>query len=138
MKRRTLLAGVFALAAGLFCTTLVQAQDKKVDVTGKWTWSQAGRQGGQAREITLTLKQEGDKVTGSMPGRQGGDPVEISNGKVTGDMLAFEVTREFNGNKITTKYSGKVDGDTIKGKIEQPGRDGGAPTPRDWEAKRAK
>ena len=33
------------------------------------------------------------------------------------------------------KYSGKVSGDTIKGKIEGPGREGKS-TSRDWEAKR--
>ena len=48
------------------------------------------------------------------------------------------MTREFNGNKMTTKYSGKVSGDTIKGKIEMPARGGGDPMTRDWEAKRAK
>jgi hypothetical protein len=48
------------------------------------------------------------------------------------------VTREFGGNSRTTKYSGKLDGDTIKGKMEAPGRQGGDPVSRDWEAKREK
>ena len=39
-------------------------------------------------------------------------------------------------NKIVQKYSGKIDGDTIKGKIAMEGGRGGEP--RDWEAKRAK
>ena len=34
------------------------------------------------------------------------------------------------------KYSGKFSGDSIKGKIEAPGREGKTTT-RDWEAKRA-
>ena len=37
---------------------------------------------------------------------------------------------------MTTKYTGKVSGDTIKGKTERE-RDGQTQS-RDWEAKRAK
>ena len=73
-----------------------------------------------------------------MPGRNGGDPREtaISDGKVKDDEVSFSVVREFNGNKMTSKYSGKVSADTIKGKIETE-RDGNTRS-RDWEAKRAK
>jgi len=42
--------------------------------------------------------------------------------------------RERDGQKLTSKYSGKLAGDTIKGKIETE-RDGQTRT-RDWEAKR--
>ncbi len=51
-------------------------------------------------------------------------------------MIAFSVTREFNGNSMTTKYTGKLDGDTIKGSVERPGRDGGDPVKTDWTATR--
>ena len=44
--------------------------------------------------------------------------------------------REFNGNAFVTKYSGKVDGDKITGKVERPGRNGGEPTSVDWNATR--
>ena len=115
-----------------------QAADK-VDPTGTWTWSTPGRDGGEARTSTLKLKTEGDKVTGtvSMPGRQGGEPrqTEITNGKIKGDEISFEVAREFGGNKVIAKYNGKVAGDTIKGKVETEGREGQTRS-RDWEAKR--
>jgi hypothetical protein len=73
-----------------------------------------------------------------MPGRQGGDPVEtaISDGKVKGDEIAFNVVREWNGNKMTIKYSGKVSADAIKGKTESERN--GQTNSRDWEAKREK
>ena len=48
--------------------------------------------------------------------------------------ISFQVTREMNGNKVTTKYTGKVNGDTIKGKSESQ-RDGQAQS-RDWTAKK--
>ena len=114
-----------------------QAQDKKADPSGTWTWSTPGRDGGEARKSTLKLKADGDKVTGtvSAPGREGQTrDVEITNGKLKGDEISFDVVREFNGNKMTAKYSGKISGDSIKGKIETE-RDGNARS-RDWEAKR--
>jgi hypothetical protein len=81
---------------------------------------------------------DGEKLTGAVisPGRQGGDPTEtaIADGKVKGNEISFTVTREFNNNKMVQKYSGKVDGDAIKGKIEFD-RNGEAQS-RDWEAKR--
>jgi hypothetical protein len=54
---------------------------------------------------------------------------------VKGDEVSFTVTREFNGNKFTTKYNGKVTADTIKGKTES--QRNGETQSRDWEAKRA-
>jgi hypothetical protein len=51
-----------------------------------------------------------------------------------GDEITFSTTREVNGNKMTSKYSGKISGDTIKGKMEFERN--GEPVSRDWEAKR--
>lgn len=135
LRTNRVLLALVAVALGLFSAS-VQAQDKKVDVTGKWAWTQPGRDGGAGREIVLTLKQEGDKVTGSLPGRQGGEPTQITDGKIAGDMLTFTVTRETPNGKFSQKYSGKVDGDSIKGKIAMDR--GGESTERDWEAKRQK
>lgn len=116
------------------------AQVHAADATGTWSWTRPGRNGGEGMKMTLKLKVDGEKLTGAvtMPGRQGGDPVEtaISDGKVKGDEISFNVVREFNNNKFTTKYSGKVSGDAIKGKTEME-RNGQA-TSRDWEAKREK
>jgi len=97
-----------------------QAADSKADPTGTWTWTTPGRNGGPDRKSTLKLKLDGDKVTGTVtsPGRQGGQAQDtaIEDGKLKGEELSFSVTREVNGNKFTAKYSGKLAGDTIKGK----------------------
>lgn len=136
---------LFACAAiALTSATQVQAADK---VDGTWTWTQQARGGGgggggQARTTTLTLKSDGEKLTGkiSSPGRGGGaaTETEISNGKISGSDVSFSVTRTMGQNTVTVKYSGKLDGDTIKGEMEMPGRNGGDPTKRPWEAKRSK
>ena len=142
-KQRTLTSFLqLAACAVLALGTLGQAQAAdKADANGTWTWTQPGRNGGPDRKSTLKLKADGDKLTGkvSAPGR-GGDVVEteISDGKIKGEDVSFSVTREFNGNSFTIKYNGKLSGDTIKGKVERPGRNGGDPTTNDWEAKREK
>ena len=127
------LATVFRLALLLALAPVfgVNAEDKKADPTGTWKWS-ITNQNGQTRESTLTLKLEGDKLTGTLTGRNNDTP--ITNASLKGDEISFEVTREFNGNSFTSKYNGKISGDTIKGKIET-NRDGQANT-RDWDAKR--
>ena len=91
------------------------------DVSGKWTYEQPSRGGGQGRPVTITLKQDGDKLTGSVPGfaRGGAEapPTEISDGKVDGSNVSFTVKREMNGNTFVTKYEGTVSGDEMKLKV---------------------
>jgi hypothetical protein len=113
------------------------------DVTGKWTYEQAGRNGGQGRPVTITLKADGAKLTGSVPGfgRGGGDPppaTEITNGKIDGNNITFEVTRDMGGNSFTTKYEGTLNGDELKLKITTPGFNGGDPRVSEVTAKREK
>ena len=148
--QKTLTALLVTAVLALGAATELRAADK-ASVTGTWSWTQQGRGGANApanatpRKTTLKLKADGEKLTGTLsaPGRRGqdgaaGTPVEteISDGKIKGDEISFSVKREFNGNAMVTKYNGKVEGDAIKGKVEAPGRQGGEPTSRDWEAKR--
>ena len=101
------------------------------DVTGKWTYEMQGRNG-NAMTQTLTLKVDGDKVTGAVSGRRG--ETSISDGKIEDDTITFNVVREFNGNSMTMKYTGTVSGDTIKFKVEREGSDR---PPMEFTAKRS-
>ncbi len=101
------------------------------DATGSWKWTV--ERNGQSWDVVLKLKQEGDKLTGTMSGRQGNDTA-IEDGKVTGDEVSFRVVRTFNDQKMVQNFKGKVEGDTITGKIE--GERNGEKTSRDWTAKR--
>lgn len=118
----------------MFCGmySVMRADDKASDPTGSWTWTVT--RGGQEFKPVLKIKKEDGKLTGTITGRQDQenkiDKVEFKDGT-----LSFEVTREFNGQKVTQKYSGKLAGDTIKGKIESERN--GEKTEREWEAKRA-
>jgi hypothetical protein len=129
MKRVFVTALVVSLAGSV---GTLQADDKP-NPTGAWKWTVM--RNNQAREASLKLKLDGDKLTGAMVG-QNGQETPIEDGQYKDGEVSFKVTRERQGNKITTKYSGKLSGDTIKGKIESERN--GQPQSRDWEAKRAK
>ena len=65
-------------------------------------------------------------------------PLEISNGKVDGDKVYFEVKRTTQRGETITKYEGTVSGDELKLKITRPGRGGGDPMVNEVTAKREK
>jgi hypothetical protein len=123
-----LLTGVLAQA---------QAQDKPVDPSGTYMWTQPGRNGGPDRTNTLVLKVDAGVLTGSVtsPGRGGAapTPTDITDAKLTGADVSFSVVRTFNDNSMTNKYTGTVADGSIKGKIEM-NRNGDVQS-RDWEAK---
>lgn len=137
-RSRSLVKFLSCAAIGFVTLVSAHAADAaKVDANGKWTWTMPGRNGGPDRKSTLTLKVEGEKVTGKVasPGREGAVmETDIADGKLSGDSISFSVTREFNGNKFTAKYSGKVSADAIKGKVETERN--GETNSREWEAKR--
>ena len=106
---------------------LALAQEKP---EGNWKWSV--ERNGQTVETKLTLKLEGDKLSGAITGRDGKEsPIEEASFK-DGE-VKFQVTRERNGQKFTIKYAGKVSGDTITGKSTF-----GENQERDWKAERVK
>ncbi len=113
--RRIVLCLSLMLAAGTLC---LQA----ADVTGKWVAQVPGRDG-NTMETTFTFKVAGETLSGSMENQYG--EREISDGKVSGDDISFNVNIEFNDNKMTLVYTGKVAGSEIKFKRERKGGDAG-------------
>ena len=118
----------------LVLTAVARAEDNKDSATGTWVWKDKGRNG-QEIERKLKLKQEGDKLTGAVIGRNNME-TEIEDGRVKDGEISFKVTRETNNGKIVMTYTAKVNGDEIKGKIETDRN--GRTRERDWEAKRVK
>jgi hypothetical protein len=124
----------------LFVTTILLALSLAAlaaDVSGKWTFEQAGR-GGNPTTVTLNLKVDGMKVTGSVvrPGRNGNMEAQISDGKIDGSSIMFKTSQQMGDNTITTEYNGTINGDSISLKITRPGRDGN-PMTSEATAKRA-
>lgn len=126
--KRLVVALAFAVVG--FASTANAADDP----SGLWKYTVTF--GDQSREVTLTLKLEGDKLTGSMPGRDNTETA-IEEGTFKDGTVSFQVTRERGGQKRVSKYNGKLEGDTIKGTIESPGRDGKTNS-REWTATRVK
>jgi len=123
-------------AATAALTVFVASVAWAAAVDGKWTFKQRGRQQGNEVTMTLDLKQDGEKLTGTLM-REGSDmKTEIKEGKITGQDISFVVVREFNGMERKTMYKGKLDGDAIKGNVinNRQGQEQSA----EWVANRAK
>ncbi len=102
-------------------------------VTGKWTYTLEVSLD-TALDFTAEFKQEGEKVTGSVTVQE--LKTAIEKGRLKDGQFSFEIPREYGGVKFMSRYSGKLTGDTIKGKIVS----GSAPIERtyEWSAKREK
>lgn len=122
---------LLTLFSAFIAVTVAPAATNTVD--GSWQWHFTMPDGSEVYP-RLKLKQDGTKLTGTSILRVGTE-TELTNGVVNGDELRFEVRRERNGTTTITRYSGKRDGDVIRGKIESNWT--GAVTTYDWEARRA-
>jgi hypothetical protein len=100
-------------------------------IDGKWKAEYAGRDG-QTRTTNFTFKADGEKLTGTVSGRQG--DTAISEGKISGDEISFTVVRSFQGEERKMQYKGKISGDEIKLTVQM----GPDMPPRDMVAKRVK
>ncbi len=121
---------ILAALAAIVMTTGAFA----ADIAGNWKWTSQGQNGAQESTAKFELKE--GKLTGNVKSPRG--ETDISSASIKDGAVAFNIEREFNGNKMVIKYTGKLDGDTIKGSIERPGRNGGEATKTDWTATRVK
>jgi hypothetical protein len=103
MKKLALAAVVFALGS----VTALAA-----DFNGKWTADVPGRNG-NTQTLTFDFKVDGANLTGKVTTMRG--DMDISNGKIDGDNISFDVVLNFNGNSVTQSYKGMAQPDgTIK------------------------
>jgi hypothetical protein len=123
----------FAWLVALFAIACFVALAAGID--GKWTAELQTGRGPQTQ--TLTLKADGEKLTGTMDNGRGG--VDISEGMIHGNDVMFKVVREFNGNKFEQNYKGTLSGDELKVTIEAVGGGGkgGGKGPQEATFKRA-
>lgn len=90
---------------------LIAAAAIAAEIDGKWQSEMPGRDG-NVMTTTYTFKAEGDKLTGTISGRQGDTP--IAEGKISGDEISFVVVRNMGGEDRKIQYKGKISGDEIK------------------------
>ena len=125
----TLALSILSLATFVGLSIEDARAEDKANASGTWKWT--GKSGEyQGQEITGTFKQEGDKLSGTVGSSAG--QVEIEEGKAKNGHVTFQITV---GERVI-KFSGKQDGDTIKGKVDIS--EGETKRTLDWTAKRVK
>ncbi len=95
----------------LFVSTVLAALALAADVTGTWK-AQITAPDGQTRQHTYNLKADGEKLTGTLVTGRGEE--QIQDGTIKGDDVSFTVVRNFGGQEVPFKYTGKVSGNTMK------------------------
>ncbi len=110
--KRALLAAIALVLVTLPLRAL--AQDKPADVAGVWA-VQIEIGGGTTGTPTVTLKQAGEKITGTYSSQVLGER-ELT-GTVKGNAITWEIMADFDGNKVKVVYAGTVEKDTMKGKV---------------------
>ena len=112
---------ILSVALVLGLCGLARAQDEKADPVGTWKCEYAI--GDQQRTSTLTIKQEGDKLAGTMswPDQK---EAELKDVKLKDGELTFSAERVLGDNKFPVEYKFTIDGDKLKGKgaVESGGR----------------
>jgi len=120
---KRLLPVLLVVGAALVPFTLLAQSD----VTGDWEITITSPLG--ARTTPISLKQEGEKLTGMFKSQAGELPVE---GSVVGGDLTLAFTMKFQGQSLPVTMTGIVDGASIKGKADFGGMAEG-----DFSARRA-
>jgi len=113
MKWMTLCAVTMLVAASAYA-----GQASKVDVTGKWTFTVETPAGGGTP--TITLKQEGEKLTGHYSGQFG--EIDGLTGTIKGRDFTFKFAADAQGTSLEFTYTGTVEGAAaLKGKVNIAG-----------------
>jgi hypothetical protein len=132
MRIRTLtlflLAATLCLAAaidGTWKATMVVHAGKKAAATQD-----------RVVEMTLNLKADGDKATGTIVsgGKKRSTTAEIVDGKITGNNFSFTTVQKNKKGEQRLEWRGSVDGNTLKG---TRGRAGGKRGGQEFTAKRS-
>lgn len=102
--------------ATLVVTAAIALQAQKIDVTGDWVFTV--ETGAGSGSPAVTLKQDGEKLTGTYSGQLGNAPL---TGTVKGTAIQFSFNGEIQGQAFDVNYEGTVDGATMKGSMSGAG-----------------
>src|SRR5436190_24079407 len=107
-----------AWVMAVFCAAAVSAQNSKIDVTGKWTFTVQTDAG--SGTPTVTLKQDGEKLTGHYSSQNLGE-ADLT-GSVKGQEIKFTFNVDAQGTSLTVTYTGTIESkDSMKGSVDLGG-----------------
>ena len=107
---RLLRTSSLVLASVLLAASFAAAQGS---VAGTWKLNFQTDQG--AVDADLILKQDGEKVTGSLNSPQGEAPLE---GTFKGGKLVLSMSVDAGGQALTITFDGALEKDTLKGNVD--------------------
>jgi hypothetical protein len=104
-----------ALSVSLPAAAVTRAliQEKPADVAGNWAITVETQAGGGTP--TLTLKQDGETLTGTYSSQVFGE--QKVDGTVKGNAITFGFTASVEGTTIKVTYTGTVESTSMKGKV---------------------
>jgi imidazolonepropionase-like amidohydrolase len=82
------------------------------------TWALTSSFGQRQTASTLTLEQQGDRLSGRIEGRTGTN--EITDGSVNGNSFRFTTNATFGGQTVSLTYEGTVSGNQMSGTVTTP------------------
>ena len=124
-----------AAFAAFITITLFSSAALAADPSGNWKWSVMFND--QSFETGGKFDLKDGKLTGTLESPNG--EIAITEGSFKDDTVAFVLSFDGpDGNKFVIKYQGKLEGDTITGKIDFPGFNGDGAQKIDWKATRVK
>ena len=116
--RNEVKAAAAAVLVAALASVYVSAQAAKVDLTGKWLFTVQTDAG--TGEPTVTLKQDGEKLTGHYSSQVLGEA--DLKGTVKGEKFDFTFTANAQGTSLDVKYSGTIESkDSLKGTLDLGG-----------------
>lgn len=95
-------------AAWVLAAVFAASAASGAGVDGKWQ----GMEG--ENTVTLVLKAEGEKLTGTIENSQIPGPIQILEGKVKGAEISFHIMRDIQGTQIQANWTGKLEGEELK------------------------
>jgi hypothetical protein len=98
------------------------------NAAGRWRW-RSGLDGAPA-EVEVQLEQTFQELRGSAV--VSGRPARIENARLRGEEIRLTLVADVNGRAVRQELSGRISGDTIRGKARAPHAESGM----EWEATR--
>ncbi len=126
MKRVLVVLAVCMFVAAMPAFSQDAAKPAPANVAGAWDTTLESPQG--PMQVVTTIKQDGEKITGTQASPMGEAPLE---GTIVGNEIKYTIKIDMQGNQMVISFTAKVDGDAMTGTFDFGGMGTG-----NWSAKK--